>query len=61
MENLTKNIVFWRRALTLLFITLRLADIIQWSWLWVLSPYWIVIIAAILLLALENLINRYLD
>lgn len=27
--------------LTLLFITLRLTDVIGWSWLWVLSPLWI--------------------
>ena len=28
-------------ALTLLFIGLRLGGVIQWSWLWVLSPLWI--------------------
>lgn len=29
-------------ALGLLFIGLKLADIITWSWLWVLTPFWIV-------------------
>lgn len=27
--------------LTILFIGLKLTDVIQWSWLWVLSPLWI--------------------
>ena len=29
-------------ALGLLFIGLKLADVIAWSWLWVLAPFWIV-------------------
>lgn len=28
-------------ALTILFIGLKLADYIDWSWWWVLSPIWI--------------------
>ena len=27
--------------LTLIFITLKLCGVINWSWLWVLSPLWI--------------------
>lgn len=27
--------------LTLIFITLKLTDNIDWSWLWVLSPLWL--------------------
>ena len=27
-------------ALTVLFVGLRLADVIQWSWWWVLAPIW---------------------
>jgi len=27
--------------LTIVFITLKLCDVIKWSWLWVLSPLWI--------------------
>ena len=30
--------------LTVLFVGLKLADIIAWSWVWVLSPIWISII-----------------
>jgi hypothetical protein len=28
-------------VLTILFIGLKLGEVIQWSWLWVLSPLWI--------------------
>lgn len=28
-------------ALAILFIGLKLGDVIDWSWLWVLSPIWI--------------------
>lgn len=27
--------------LTIVFITLKLTDVIDWSWWWVLSPIWI--------------------
>lgn len=30
--------------LTILFIALKLCGVINWSWLWVLSPIWIVAI-----------------
>jgi len=38
--------------LTIVFITLKLLDVIQWSWWWVLSPLWIsalVVVAFILI------------
>lgn len=28
-------------VLTLIFITLKLCGVIEWSWLWVLAPLWI--------------------
>lgn len=28
-------------ALTLLFVALKLTGVIEWSWVWVLSPMWI--------------------
>lgn len=38
--------------LTIVFIVLKLTDVIGWSWLWVLSPLWIpfVVVGSILLL-----------
>lgn len=38
--------------LTIVFITLKLCHVINWSWLWVLSPIWITaaLVASILLI-----------
>lgn len=36
--------------LTVLFVGLKLTGYIQWSWLWVLSPLWISVVAAITVL-----------
>lgn len=33
--------------LTVLFIGLKLSDVIDWSWLWVLAPLWLPIALAI--------------
>lgn len=38
--------------LTLVFITLKLLKVIDWSWWWVLSPIWITAILVIVLLIL---------
>ena len=37
-------------VLTIIFIVLKLLGVIQWSWIWVLSPIWIsaVIVVAVL-------------
>ena len=36
--------------LTIVFITLKLCDVIDWSWWWVLSPMWIGIVVALVFL-----------
>lgn len=40
--------------LTIVFIVLKLTDVIDWSWWWVASPVWIsaAIVAAILVVAM---------
>jgi uncharacterized protein (DUF983 family) len=43
--------------LTILFIGLKLTGHIQWSWLWVLSPIWIMAIIVIVLLLLYVLVT----
>ena len=35
-------------ALTLIFIVLKLCDVINWGWIWVLSPIWITILIVII-------------
>lgn len=37
--------------LTIVFITLKLTDYIDWSWWWVLSPIWISFMILILIFA----------
>lgn len=38
--------------LTLIFITLKLCNVIAWSWIWVLSPLWIGVIIIVVFLAI---------
>lgn len=38
--------------LTIVFITLKLTGYITWSWVWVLSPIWIMTIVLFLILGL---------
>ena len=46
--------------LTILFIGLKLTNVIAWSWWWVLSPLWITasVVVAILLIALAVVLKR---
>ena len=37
---------FFISGLTLLFIYLKMASYIDWSWIWVLSPLWISFLVA---------------
>ncbi len=39
-------------ALFITFLVLKLTGVIDWSWLWVLSPIWIPIAFAIIVIAL---------
>jgi hypothetical protein len=40
-QNISNNGVSFTSLLTILFIGLKLGHIIEWSWIWVLSPIWI--------------------
>ena len=35
--------------LTVVFVTLKLCNVINWSWWWVISPFWIYIAICLLL------------
>lgn len=43
--------------LTIAFIVLKLCHVIEWSWWWVLSPIWIEIAVALVLLLMAAIIN----
>lgn len=39
-------------VLTIVFIVLKLCNVIYWSWLWVLSPIWISLCIGLVLIAI---------
>ena len=43
--------------LAVAFIVLKLCNVIDWSWWWVLSPSWIPAVLVIVLLILKGLLN----
>lgn len=45
-------------VLTIVFVVLKLVGVIDWSWLWVLSPLWINIALIIILIIIVVLINN---
>ena len=45
-------------VLTIVFIVLKLVGVINWSWLWVLSPLWIGFIIGIIALGILYLIFK---
>jgi len=46
-------------VLTIVFVVLKLTGVISWSWWWVLSPIWIDLLLAGVLLLIIAVINRY--
>ena len=40
-KQATRTGISFTGALTLIFITLKLTHVIDWSWAWVLAPMWI--------------------
>jgi membrane protein YdbS with pleckstrin-like domain len=57
---MTENVrgVTFTGLLQIVFIVLKLTNIIQWSWLWVLSPFWISSAVAIVLLIILAIIDK---
>lgn len=56
------NLGGFATLLTLIFITLKLTNVIAWSWLWVLSPLWIsailFIVAFLIIFAVALVVNN---
>lgn len=44
--------------LLLVFITLKLCKVIDWPWIWVLSPLWIGFIGVILIVLIIVILNK---
>lgn len=47
--------------LTIVFIVLKLCGVINWSWVWILSPMWISAIIVVVLVVLLIVINAAKD
>ena len=56
MDNKSAGMSF-ADVLLLVFIVLKLTHVIDWSWVWVLSPLWIGIILVVILVILKNRIG----
>lgn len=55
MENKSFDLM---DALAILFIALKLTGVIKWSWLWVLSPIWLDVLAAIIVAVIIEIHKR---
>ena len=55
MSNESSGIGF-TSLLTLLFIGLKLGHVIAWSWWWVLSPLWIPVGSALVVLSIVGIV-----
>ena len=59
-ETTSSGGVGFAGLLTLVFIVLKLTNVITWSWLWVLSPIWISLIILIIVVAvILYSLNKY--
>ena len=47
--------------LTVIFATLKVLGIINWSWLWVFAPIWITIVAAFAIFIIVLAIKKYYE
>ena len=56
-ENYSIGLTFFD-ALCLIFITLKLTHVINWSWWWVLSPIWICILIVIVIGIIIVMVNK---
>lgn len=43
--------------LTIAFIVLKLCNVIEWSWIWVLSPIWITFVVLIIILLVIGIVT----
>ena len=48
-------------ALTIAFVVLKLCKVIDWSWVWVLSPLWISAALGVFFIVLALIIYKFTD
>jgi len=47
----------WSILIAIIFVVLKLCHIIEWSWLWVLSPMWISLIIDVVIIIVVTIIG----
>ena len=57
MSNKSSGGIGFSGLLTIVFIVLKLTGYINWSWLWVLSPIWILIVFVTVLSILKAILD----
>lgn len=55
-NNNNSNGLSFGGVLCLIFITLKLTGLINWPWLWVLSPLWIGLIVVLLIIIISFIV-----
>ena len=58
MTKRTTTLDLFITLLAVSFITLKVANVIDWSWVWVLSPIWISILLGLVLLPFVIIMKR---
>lgn len=54
-DNFIESGIDTIKILTIIFVVLKVLGLIQWSWLWVLSPIWIIGILGIINSIFKNI------
>lgn len=57
MDNGSSGGIGFTGVLTIVFIVLKLVGVINWSWLWVLSPMWISLLLVIFALGIIEIME----
>lgn len=57
MKNSNNGGIGFIGLLTIVFIVLKLCNVINWSWWWVLSPIWISILLYLILLLIAKILK----
>lgn len=60
-SNSSKGGIGFVGLLTIAFIVLKLCGVINWSWLWVLSPIWISVALGILIMIITFIVLLFLN
>ena len=57
-KNTTTAEISFPGLLTIAFIVLKLTGVIEWKWIWVLSPMWILALLTVLIVVIAILIKE---